>query len=137
MKARLSGAVLVAIFVSAGPSRDARAHHSFAVHFVPDRIVEISGVVEDFRFRNPHGIVTVAVTGPDGLDTTWRAETNSPNILRRRGWTETSIEVGTAVVIEGYPARDGSHSMRIFRVTFDDTVLIGQRPSNDAAAEAD
>ncbi len=107
----------------------AKAHHSFAVHFVPDEIVTVSGVVTEFRFRNPHGLVFFAVREDDGTEVVWRAETNSPNVLRRRGWSEKSIRPGDRVTIEGYPARDESASMRIYRVTFDDgRELIGQRP---------
>ncbi|HEX7082138.1 MAG TPA: DUF6152 family protein [Gammaproteobacteria bacterium] len=106
------------------------AHHSFAVHFVADEIVSVAGVVTEFRFRNPHGLVFVSATGENGEEETWRAETNSPNILRRRGWSEHSLAVGDRVTIEGYPARDGSPSMRIYRITFEDgRVLIGQRPT--------
>jgi hypothetical protein len=114
---------------TAWPWSGAIAHHSFAVHFVPDEIIAISGVVEEFRFRNPHGVVTLTAVSEDGRETLWRAETNSPNILRRRGWTADSIPIGAQVVIEGYPARDGSHSMRIYRVILGGGELVGQRPN--------
>lgn len=107
----------------------AQAHHSFAVHFVPDETVALSGVVTEFRFRNPHGLVFFTVRGDDGVEREWRAETNSPNVLRRRGWDDESIRPGERVTIEGYPARDESAYMRIYRVTFEDgRELIGQRP---------
>ncbi len=62
----------------------------------------------------------------------WRVETNSPNILKRRGWSEDSIAAGETITVEGYPARDGSNYMRIYRVTFaDGRELIGQRPARD------
>jgi hypothetical protein len=115
----------------------AEAHHSFSVHFVPDEIVRVSGVVTEFRFRNPHGLVFFAVEG-EGGDEIWRAETNSPNVLRRRGWSERSIAVGDRVTIEGYPARDDARTMRIARVLFDDgRELIGQRPPADPAGNDD
>lgn len=108
----------------------AQAHHSFAVHFLPDEIMTISGVVSEFRFRNPHGVVSLTVTGEDGAEEQWKVETNSPNILKRRGWSEGSIAAGDEITIEGYPARDGSNFMRIYRVSFaDGRELIGQRPS--------
>ena len=66
----------------------------------------------------------------------WKAETNSPNILRRRGWTEDSIKPGDRVKIEGYPARDGSQFMRVYRVIYaDGHELVGQRPDPNAPAE--
>jgi hypothetical protein len=106
------------------------AHHSFAVHYDGERIVSVTGVVEAFRFRNPHGIIVVAGASDEGLDATWTIETNSPNILKRRGWTEDSIRAGDEVVIEGFPANDGSPAMRVYRVRFaDGRELVGQRPA--------
>jgi Family of unknown function (DUF6152) len=120
------------IFVSTGLLMPviAAAHHSFAVHYDGERIVRVSGVVEDFRFRNPHGMIVVAGESADGVEGTWKIETNSPNILKRRGWSPESIRAGDEVVIEGYPAVDGSLSMRVYRVQFaDGRELIGQRPA--------
>lgn len=104
-----------------------QAHHSFAVHFVSDRLITVKGVVTQFRFTNPHGIVTFNVTKEDGSVEEWRAETNSPNALRRRGWTKDSIKVGDEVEILGFPTRDGSPYLRISKLTFaDGRELVGQ-----------
>jgi len=125
MKPRgLALALLAATFVAA----PAAAHHSFAVHFVADRLITVHGTVEEFTFRNPHGVLLVTAEA-DGVKQPWKIETNSPNILRRRGWAETSIKAGDVVTVEGYPARDGSNFMRVYRVTYaDGRELIGQRP---------
>jgi hypothetical protein len=109
------------------PAPLALAHHSFAVHFVSDRVITLKGVVTAFRFTNPHGIVTFNVTKDDGSVEEWRAETNSPNALRRRGWTKDSIKVGEEVEILGFPTRDGSPYVRISKLTFaDGRELTGQ-----------
>jgi hypothetical protein len=114
---------------SLGVAAPVAAHHSFAVHFVPDKTITIQGTVEEFTFRNPHGLIALAAKGADGGEQHWKIETNSPNILRRRGWTETSIKPGDRVSVEGYPARDGSSFMRVYRVIYPDgRELIGQRP---------
>lgn len=108
----------------------ATAHHSFAVHYNGDRIIEVSGVVQEFRFRNPHGMIVVVGKSSDGIEGTWKIETNSPNILMRRGWAPDSIKAGDEVVIEGFPSRDDSLAMRVYRVEFPDgRELIGQRPA--------
>jgi hypothetical protein len=118
--------ILLAMVLAAAP---AAAHHSFAVHFVGDKLVTVQGVVTEFSFRNPHGILLLTAKAADGADEQWKIETNSPNILRRRGWTETSIKPGDRVAVEGYPARDGSNFMRVYRVTYPDgKELVGQRP---------
>jgi hypothetical protein len=69
-------------------------------------------------------------TSSDGVTGSWKIETNSPNILRRRGWSPESIAPGDEVVIEGFPTRDGSNAMRVYRIRFaDGRELIGQRPA--------
>jgi hypothetical protein len=89
----------------------------------------VRGTVDEFTFRNPHGVLLVTAVGEGGGGEMWKIETNSPNILRRRGWTETSVKAGDIVTIEGYPARDGSNFMRVYRITFaDGRELVGQRP---------
>jgi hypothetical protein len=114
------------------------AHHSFAVHFVGDRLVTVEGTVTEFSFRNPHGVVQLAVKAAAGAEQHWKIETNSPNILRRRGWSESSIKPGDVVSIEGYPARDGSNMMRVYRVVFaDGHELVGQRPDPSLASGDD
>jgi hypothetical protein len=35
-------------------------------------------------------------------------EGGAPNALLRRGWNRTSVAPGTAVVVQGFRARDGS-----------------------------
>ncbi|HEY4341703.1 MAG TPA: DUF6152 family protein [Steroidobacteraceae bacterium] len=107
-------------------ARTAGAHHSFAVFFDTDaQLVKVTGVVRDFQFRNPHGVITIAV--PQGhREITWRAETNSPSILRRRGWTPESLHVGDQVTLEGWRARDGSRYIRLKSASLPDGRPVGQ-----------
>jgi hypothetical protein len=129
--------VAAASLVAMVAATAARAHHSFAVHFVGDKLIKVSGTVEEFSFRNPHGLL-VLKEKKEGGEQAWRIETNSPNVLRRRGWSETSIKPGEQVTVEGYPARDGSPSMRVYRVIYaDGHELVGQRPDPGVAASED
>ena len=89
------------------------AHHSFAVYFDPDRAVTLTGTVTAFRFTNPHGTIVFDVTDADGATHSWRAETNAPVVLMRRGWTRTSLRAGDRVTISGWQARDGSRYLRL------------------------
>lgn len=89
------------------------AHHSFAVFFDHEKSITINGKVTEFQFRNPHGIVGVEVINQDGTKAIWKAETNSPSMMLRRGWTKESIRIGDVVTVDGWPARDGARYMRI------------------------
>jgi hypothetical protein len=115
--------VFIAAALVAG---SALAHHSFAVFFNEDRTVAITGEVMDFQFRNPHGVLRVIVKGKQGAKEEWRIETNSPSILRRRGWTPQSLKAGEVITVEGWPARDGSRYMRMRKVTRANGELVGQ-----------
>jgi hypothetical protein len=107
----------------------ALAHHSFAVFFDTDsQLRKVTGVVKEFRFTNPHGVVTLAVK-EGGHEVIWRAETNSPSILRRRGWTAQSLHVGETITVEGWPARDGSRYMRLRAATRANGEPVGTQPT--------
>lgn len=123
MQSVLRIAALTAGLVVMNP---ADAHHSFAVFFNTDsQLVRITGVVRDFQFRNPHGVITLDVPKGHG-QIVWRAETNSPSVLRRRGWTPESLHVGDKVTLEGWPARDGTRYIRLRSARLADGRPVGQ-----------
>ena len=117
-------AVAALCLVPAGAS----AHHSFAVYFDGSKDVTIRGKVTSFRFTNPHGTIVLDVTDAQGRVRQWRAETNAPVVLRRRGWTRTSIKPGEEITIEGWPSRDGKPYLRLRRAVHADGRLIGTAP---------
>src|SRR6187401_172448 len=89
------------------------AHHSFAVFFDDSKTVSVTGTVVEFRFLNPHGVIRMDVVDKAGGKQVWKAETNSPSILERRGWTKDSIKAGEVLTIEGWPSRDGANYLRM------------------------
>jgi hypothetical protein len=125
MRTRHITAPLAALLAMLGLAGTTLAHHSFAVFFDEQKRVEVSGTVTEFLFRNPHGVIRIEVTGKDGKKEVWRAETNSPSILERRGWTRTSLKPGDEITIEGWPARDGSNYLRMRKVTRADGTPVG------------
>jgi hypothetical protein len=136
MLSRLLTAVLLA---SALTGTTVTAHHSFAVFFDDTKSIEVRGTVTDFRFTNPHGIITVTgarVSG--GPQETWRAETNAPTILTRRGWSASSLKKGEVITIEGWPSRDGKNYIRMRRVTRANGTVLGTpvaAPGTDPSGE--
>ena len=106
----------------------ASAHHSFAVFFDATKDISITGKVTQFRFTNPHGLVVLNVTDAQGHVREWRAETNSPSVLVRRGWTRDAIKPGDIVTIEGWPSRDGKPYIRLRRALRPDGSLVGTAP---------
>jgi len=103
----------------------ALAHHSFAAFFDATKNVSLTGKVTAFRFTNPHGTIAFDVTGADGKVTHWRAETNAPVVLVRRGWRKDSLKPGMTIMIDGWPSRDGKPYMRLRTVKDAKGNLVG------------
>src|SRR3569623_1130965 len=108
----LAAAVLMGAAMFAGA---AEARHSFAVFFNADHeVVSVTGPVEEFHFTNPHGIIKIVVPGKAGQpDQEWKAETNSPSIMVRRGWSKDVVKIGEVITLQGWQARDGSNYLRL------------------------
>jgi hypothetical protein len=101
------------------------AHHSAPVFYKIDERITVSGTVTEFRFANPHAILKFDVVAANGEKQLWTAETTSPSILRRRGWSQESFAPGDKVKLEGMPSQDGSYLMRITRAFREDGTEIG------------
>jgi Family of unknown function (DUF6152) len=109
----------------------AYAHHSAPVFYKIDERTTVSGTVTEFRFTNPHAILKLEVVGQDGEKQQWTAETTSPSILRRRGWSQESFKPGEKVKLEGMPSIDGSYLIRITRAFREDGTEIGLPPGTN------
>ena len=106
----------------------AQAHHSFAVYFDSSKEVTITGKVTSFRFTNPHGLIVLDVTDEQGGVHEWRAETNAPVVLQRRGWTRASVKPGEEITVSGWRSREGKPYLRLMRAVHADGRLIGTAP---------
>ena len=91
MRTRLAW-VLIAVAAAWTPA--ALAHHSFAAEYDANKPVTLKGTVSKVEWTNPHARFYVDVKDDKGAVTTWNLELASPNVLRRNGWTRTSLNVG-------------------------------------------
>jgi hypothetical protein len=81
----------------------AGAHHSTAP-FDMTRSATISGVVTQFAYINPHAFIYL--DAKDGSETQhWKIELESPNALRRSGWTKDSLKSGDMITCIGARAK--------------------------------
>ena len=118
--------VLLAVFAATiAGSTAASAHHSFAAFFDPDKTVTVKGVVTAFQFTNPHGLIGIDVQTPAGQIEHWRAETNAPVVLARRGWARDTLKYGEVVTLTGWPSRDGQPYLRLRQASRADGTVIG------------
>ena len=108
---------LLLIVTLSAMSAVAMAHHSFAAVFDAKSPVEKSGTVTEVEWMNPHAWIYIDVEEDGGEATNWAFELGSPNGLIRRGWNRQSVQVGDAISISGYRARDGSNRGNVKSIT--------------------
>ena len=113
----------------------AGAHHPLMPYYDASKPGSITGVVADLRAVNPHVVLIVVGTGPDGRTGRWAFEGFPPNVFLRRGQKDfrEKLQPGTRITISGWPARDPE--ARAFsgrEVTFADgsTMLFGSTPGD-------
>lgn len=93
------------------------AHHSFAVQYDDTHPVALSGTVTKVTWKNPHVILLVDVKDEAGTAASWEMELASPNGLLRQGWKLDTLKPGDQVMVNGFPARDGSHLVNARKVS--------------------
>jgi hypothetical protein len=132
MRTRLMPAVVL-VSVLAAPFA-ALAHHAFAAEFDEKKPVKLQGQVTKMEWINPHSWIHIEVKDTDGKVTNWMIEGGSPNIMLRRGFTKNSLLPGTAIIVEGYLARNGSNKANGNSITFSDGRKLfvgGSSPSSN------
>jgi hypothetical protein len=96
------------------------AHHSFAAEFDATKPVLFNGTVTKMDWINPHVWIHMNVAQPNGKSEEWMVEGGAPTVLFRRGFSKTSLQAGTRIVVDGYRAKDGTNKMNARQITFSD-----------------
>ena len=110
----------------------AAAHHPFTPYYDASKPVSVTGVVVELRAVNPHAVLIVDGTLPDGRSGRWAFEGSPPNAFaRRQADFREKLRPGTRVTLSGWPAKNPT--ARAFsgrEVTFADgsKMLFGTTP---------
>lgn len=88
--------------------------------YLPDQMVSVTGVVEEFRFHNPHCVIFLTRTNATGEQERWSIEWAGSSALRRQGVTADTLKPGDEITVTGSPARDGSTAMAMRVLEFGD-----------------
>jgi hypothetical protein len=105
--------VAVALLVSL----PALAHHAWPVNM--DELVTVRGTVADFRWANPHPMITLQVTTAAGEET-WQVGGPAINRMEAKGWTKDTVKTGDVITGVGYQFNDGQKIIRLEKITFAD-----------------
>ena len=128
MRVRSKAAALLiasaSLFLAAMP---VLAHHSFAAEYDGTKPIKVTGTVTKFDMTNPHSWVYLDVKDADGKVANWGFETASPNALFRRGFKKDFLKPGSVVTLEGFLAKDGSHTANAQKLLMPDgnTIILG------------
>jgi len=101
------------------------AHHS-AASFDSERVVELTGVVKQFQWTNPHTWIQLLVEDDGGEQVEWSIEAGGPNSLARQGWRPTTFSPGDEVTIRIRPMRNGAPGGGFVGARFPDGTIVGR-----------
>ena len=103
----------------------ASSHHAFSPVYDDKRVITVVGVVTQFRFVNPHAMMSMNVTDEAGKVVSWTVEFAGRLNLSGVGWTADSIKAGERVTVTGNPTHTGSQRLFFRRlVRADGTELL-------------
>jgi hypothetical protein len=121
--------IIIASLATAAP---VSAHHSFAAQYDATKPVMLTGKVTKVEWTNPHARFYMDVKGDDGKVVNWNLELASPNVLKRAGWSSTSLKQGDEVTIEGSLARSGANMANARTVVLANGQRVFARGASDA-----
>ena len=109
----LALAVAFGIALAASP---ALAHHSRAM-FDMGKNMTLRGVVEEYRWQNPHSEIVIRVrAGAADPSTvgTWIVEASAVGVMTSGGWTPRTYKFGEPITVVVHPNKSGSNLVLLF-----------------------
>jgi hypothetical protein len=83
------------------------SHHSVSM-FDREHPIQLTGVVREFKFANPHVSIALDVTGRDARSVMWHLEGDSANSLKWDGWSSQTLKPGDELRLTVEPLRSGA-----------------------------
>jgi len=107
--------VLAVLLVALSVGR-AGAHHAFSAVYDDKQTITVEGVVTQFKFVNPHAIMSMDVTDKSGKVATWTVEFAGRLNLAEGGWTAETVKPGERIKVTGNPARQNDRQMSFSKI---------------------
>jgi len=79
--------------------------------------VTYRGVVEEYRWQNPHShiVITIGAGAADPATVgTWTVEASAISLMTSGGWTPKTYKPGDPITVVAHPSRDGSSLVLLF-----------------------
>ena len=83
------------------------AQHTVGAKFDLTKPLTLKGTVTQVDWANPYTHIVFKVPGA-GKSVIWAVELESPILLKKSGWSETTVQPGDVITVQGFAARDGS-----------------------------
>jgi hypothetical protein len=119
----------VAVLLLASPAAAVFAHHS-AAQFDFQKPINVTGVVREARFSNPHARIILEVTDAKGTRDI-EYEGHSRNNMIRQGLTPNMMTVGDTITIRIAPMRDGADGGYVTALITKDGKAVGNITTAD------
>ena len=95
------------------------AHHSRAM-FDMGKNITLRGVVQEYRWQDPHSHIVVRV-GPGAADRstvgTWTVEASAISLMTSSGWIPRTYGFGDPITVVAHPNKAGSKLVLLFDAT--------------------
>jgi len=124
---KVTARVVVAILAIAGLFgiiQPVVAHHSGA-GFDAEKVIEITGTIKEFQFKNPHTWIQVMADDGKGKEVEWSLEWGAPNSLGRQGYRPSTFPPGAKVTMRFRPMKNGAAAGMFVGAKFADGKTIG------------
>lgn len=104
-------AIMIVLMLSTG--LNIMAHHGWA-DFDRSKKVEISGIIVESKYENPHCFVKLKVEQGE-----WAVELSAVPRMKRNGITAEMIKTGTRVTLVGHPHKKKAQEMKATHMILD------------------
>jgi Family of unknown function (DUF6152) len=95
------------------------AHHG-AAEYDNNKSISVQGTVTEVKYVNPHVLILFTAKDDKGQAVDWTAESQSPNLLSRRGWSRSTLKPGDQITVTGHPVKNGVPAMSTQKIVFAD-----------------
>jgi hypothetical protein len=84
------------------------AHHGTPSSYDLTKRITLTGTVTEFAWSNPHVQIYFDVKDDSGKIVNWAAETGSPGVLAREGWSKRMMKPGDTITMTVCPGKAGA-----------------------------